>query len=33
MGRIAEEKYRARIRAYEEIQELIKSGSDEEPAA
>lgn len=32
MGRIAEEKYRARIRAYEEIQELIKSGSDEEPA-
>ena len=33
MGRIAEEKYRARIRAYEEIQELIKSGSDEELAA
>ena len=33
MGKIAEEKYRARIRAYEEIQELIKSGFDEELAA
>ena len=33
MGRIAEEKHMARVRAYEEIQELIKSGSDEELAA
>ena len=33
MDRITEEKYRARVRAYEEIQELIKSGSDEELAA